>query len=396
MSDLNALDVVIALALLASLVGGFRRGFWLGLALYAGAVGGLLLGARLAPDVVDRFDIMQPAVRQLVALLVILGAGGVGGSLAMALVGPLRRRLLDRHLLGTLDNLLGAALSTTVTLAVIWLVALTLARGPVPLLARTIQQSAVIRYLDQSAPVPPSFIARVQQILSGTLLPPVFAGLEPDLPSPSAPSPAAAATEGVQAAVNSTVRVEGTGCGGISTGSGFAVGDGLIVTNAHVVTGTGNTRVRTTNGRSAGATVVLFDPDRDLAILRVSGLDLPALAPGAARSGTQGAVIGYPGGGPLRISPAVIEGRLETRGRDIYSKRLVTRDIWTVTADVRPGNSGGPVVDEAGRFIGVVFAASVSNPGQAYALTVDEVAPSIQRAASERAGIDTRTFACVR
>jgi S1-C subfamily serine protease len=392
----NLLDILIVLAVVAGMVGGYRRGFWLGLAQYAGALAGIVLGARFAPDVVDWFGIIDPAGRQVVALLVIVVASSIGGSIGFWLVGPVRRRLLGVRVLGTLDSLAGAALSAAVTLIVIWLLALTFARGPIPQLAQAIQQSTIIRRVDAAIPASPAFIDRVQQVLSGTILPPVFTGLEPNLPAPVSPSADSTTTDGVRAAAGSTVRIEGLGCGGVATGSGFAVGDDLIVTNAHVVSGTNRTRVSAPNGQTSAAAVVLFDPERDLAILRAPDLDLPALVPGEARPGTRGAVIGYPRGGPLRISPAVVQSRLTARGRDIYSRDIAEREIWIVSAQVRPGNSGGPVVDEAGRFLGTVFASSVSNPGQAYALTAAEIVPSIGEAAAEQDTIDTRRLPCVR
>ena len=392
---MNPIDIAIAVALLAGLAGGYRRGFWLSLAQYAGALGGLLLGARLAPEILDRLGLVDPLGRQVATLVVLLAASGLGGSAGFWLVGPLRRWLLAHGLLGALDSVLGAALSAAVTLVVVWLLALTFARGPSPELARLIQRSAIVRQLDERAPVPPAFVARVQQILSGTFLPPVFAGLEPSLPSSTAPSPESANTEGVRAAARSTVRVEGLGCGGIATGSGFVAGDGLVVTNAHVVSGTSGTRVSAPGGRSVAATVVDFDADRDLAVLRAPGLGLPALTLGETRGGGRGAVLGYPGGGPLRVSPAVVERRLTTRTRDLYNRRLIAREIWTVTAEVRPGNSGGPVVDEAGRVIGVVFASSVSDPGTAFAITLEDVLPAIERAATEGAAVETRRLPCV-
>ena len=393
---MNLIDIVIIIAVLAGLAGGYARGFWLSLAQYAGALGGVLIGARLAPEVVDWLAVVDPVARQVVAVLVLFAAGGVGGSIGFSLAGPLRRWLLRHRLLGALDSVLGAALSAAVSLVFIWLLALTFARGPIPELARAIQQSTIARALDDAAPVPPAFLARVQQVLSGTLLPPVFTGLEPDLPSSAAPSPDAIATEGVRTAAAATVRVEGLGCGGIATGSGFSVGDGLIVTNAHVVSGTSGTRVRAPSGRSAAASVVFFDAELDLAILRAADLGLPELTPDDGQAGAPAAVIGYPGGGPERISPAVLERRLTSRGRDIYSRGLASREIWIVTAQVRPGNSGGPVVDTAGRFVGVIFASSISSPGQAFALTADEVVPAIREAMSGPPPIETRRFACVR
>ena len=107
-------------------------------------------------------------------------------------------------------------------------------------------------------------------------------------------------------------------------------------------------------------------------------------------------MIGYPSGGPLRIVPAVVERRLTARGRDIYSRGVVLREGWFLTARVRSGNSGGPVVDGDGRFVGVVFAASVSSQGQAFALTTDEAMLVIDRAATAQTPVDTRRLLCVR
>jgi S1-C subfamily serine protease len=308
----------------------------------------------------------------------------------------LRRWLLDRRVLGTLDSLAGAALSLVLTLALVWLLALVLARGPSPELARAIQQSRLVARLDKAAPEPPAFVAQIQQILSGRYLPPIFTGLEPSLPSREQPAAESAETAGVQAAAVSTLRIQGVGCGGVATGSGFPVADDLVVTNAHVVSGTSRTTVTTSEGRSRPATVVVFDPDRDVAVLRAPGLNVEPLEQGEARAGTRGAVLGYPGGGPLTVSPAVVESRITARGRDIYSEDIVTREIWTLNARVRPGNSGGPLVDEQGRWLGVVFAASLSARNQAYALTAAEIAPRLQQAETATAAINTRGFPCSR
>jgi S1-C subfamily serine protease len=392
----NAVDVLIVVACLIGLFIGYSQGFWLTVARYTGMAAGIVLGIYFTPDIVRRFDITDPVWRQVTAALIIIVAGSVGGSLGFWLGHPLRRWLLDRRVLGTLDSLAGAALSLALTLALVWLLALVLARGPSPDLARAIQQSRIVSQLDEVAPEPPAWVAQIQQILSGRFLPPLFTGLEPSLPSREQPSPASADTAGVRAAAASTVKVQGVGCGGVATGSGFPVDDELIVTNAHVVSGTSRTTVSTRDGRSRPATVVVFDPDRDVAVLRAPGLNVEPLDQGEARAGTPGAVIGYPGGGPLTVSPAVVEGRITARGRDIYSEDIVTREIWTLSARVRPGNSGGPLVDEQGRWLGVVFAASLSAQNQAYALTADEIAPRIEQAATATQAINTRALPCSR
>ena len=119
--------------------------------------------------------------------------------------------------------------------------------------------------------------------------------------------------------------------------------------------------------------------------------EIVALAPlpeASAGQGTQGAAIGYPGGGGEQASAAVVNGEVRAEGRDIYGQRLVVRNIWTIQARVVPGNSGGPLVDLDGNVIGVIFAASTSSPGTAYALTDTEVQPDIDQAQGRTSSVD--------
>lgn len=393
---MNILDVAIVAALLFSLISGFRRGFWLAFTQYAGMIAGIVAGAALAPRIADAFNAADPTSRQVIALLAVMLASAVGGSLGFWAGGPLRRWLLDRPLLGALDNLAGALFSVAITIVFVWLLAISFARGPNPTVARAIQQSRIVAGIDDAAPQAPDFLAKVQQMLSGSFLPPIFLGLEPRLPDDAAPSPDSASTDAVRQASASTVRVEGLGCGGVSTGSGFPVSDDLVITNAHVVSGTTRISVRSPGGQARGATVVAFDPEVDVAVLRVRGLGLTPLTPAEGRSSIPGAVIGYPGGGPLTIAPALAARQWTARGRDIYNEQIVTRTIWIVRGRVRPGNSGGPLVDEQGRYLGVIFGASVSDPDVGYALTIDTVSPAINAARSAEGMIDTRQYPCPR
>jgi S1-C subfamily serine protease len=148
-------------------------------------------------------------------------------------------------------------------------------------------------------------------------------------------------------------------------------------------------------GSPRPATVALFDPELDLAVLRAPDVRIPGLAPADARPGTVGAVIGFPGGGPQQITPAQVQQRFTATGRDIFNEDLVNRDVLSVSASVRPGNSGGPVVDQNGRYVGAIFASSISNPSHAYALAADEIVSEVEQAARNQAAIDTRRFACV-
>ena len=208
--------------------------------------------------------------------------------------------------------------------------------------------------------------------------------------------PANVDTAGVRSAEAVTVRVTGRGCGGLVTGSGFPVAAEYVITNAHVVSGTSNTSIQVPGrgGRSLAAAVTLFDPDTDVAILHVPGLALPQLPQGDAQRGTKGAVIGYPGGGPETVSPAVVDGGLVARGRDIFDQNLVDRQIWVIESSVHPGNSGGPLVDLNGRAIGVVFAASASQPTQAYALTNAEVQDDVRRGVAANGALNLSGYPC--
>lgn len=372
---------------------GFSRGFWLSLAQYLGLLVGVVVGAAAAQSLLDYLGITNPTARPLGAVLVLIIGGSLGSSVGFAAGQPIRDRIIKQRLHSGTDSLVGAALSAVAVLAMCWFLGLTFSRGPSPDLSYQLQRSTVLHALDTVAPRPPAFLARVQSILAGVSFPPVFAGLEPTLPG-ALPIPTNVNTAGVQHAAEVTVKVVGAGCGGLVTGSGFPVGDSLIVTNAHVVSGTTDHRIETRDGTVLPAVVVYFDPEVDIAILRVSGYNGPALQFASAGRGTNGAVIGYPGGGPEQVEPAVVDGAVDAQGRDIYSANLVTREIFVLQSRVRPGNSGGPLVDLDGNVIGVIFATSASEPDQAYALTDAQIAGDVDRGRASRTTVNTMNYAC--
>jgi S1-C subfamily serine protease len=169
------------------------------------------------------------------------------------------------------------------------------------------------------------------------------------------------------------VKIEGEACSRIQEGSGFFVADDLVVTNAHVVAGEDDSDVVLSDGSRMDGTVVAFDPVRDLAVLRTSGADRPALPLEGAEVGTSGAVFGHPGGGSLEISPFQVGEQITAVGTDIYDSRRSERKVLVLAADLAPGDSGGALVNPRGQVVGVAFAIAPDRPSVAYALDVDEV-----------------------
>ena len=390
---INFIDILIVIATIVGLANGYRRGFWLSFAQYVGLLVGVMLGAASARYVLDYLQINNATARPLGAVLVLVIGGSLGSSIGFAVGEPIRRQILRTGIHTSTDSVAGAALSAFAVLVMCWCLGLSFSRGPSPEIAQQIQRSALLRGLDTVAPRPPPFLASVQQVLSGVQFPPVFAGLEPTLPG-ALPVPASVDTPGVNHAAQSVVKVSSLGCGGIVTGSGFPVGNGYVVTNAHVVSGTTSHTIQKPDGATMRATVVFFDPERDVAVLYVPGFTGSGLTFGPAQRGTQGAVVGYPGGLGEKVVAAVVDGAVQAQGRDIYNQNLVTRQIFVLQANVHPGNSGGPLIDMQGRVLGMVFATSASDPNQAYALTDDEIAPDIRDAQANPSPKDTSHYEC--
>jgi S1-C subfamily serine protease len=168
----------------------------------------------------------------------------------------------------------------------------------------------------------------------------------------------------------------------------------FVATNAHVVAGVGDPVVVRGNQKFRGVPV-WFDDKLDFAVLRVDGLASPVLplAREAPEQGQSGAVLGYPGGGPLTVAPGVMQTRYEAVGRDIHGQSLVTREIYEIQASIHPGNSGGPFVLPDGSVAGVMFGASTSQPTVSYAITSMEVAGELQQAVAN--DTPTATGSCL-
>ena len=384
---MHLVDLLILLAVACAAAYGVAQGAVVQLLSFGGFWIGLAIGASIAPQLTVFFSSgFGKALATLMALLVLPALlGGIGQQIGLRVL-----RVVRRARLGAADAALGAVIASLATLAIVWLFSLVYSSGPSPQISAAIHESTIARGLVDNLPPAPEVFARIRQLVRNSHLPQVFAQFEPAAPErvalPSDPTVRAAVTS----ASASTVKIVGVGCDQVRSGSGWIAAPGLVVTNAHVIAGIDDPSVEDSDGRHS-ATPVLFDPDLDLAILRTSGLagkPLPILRSEAPR-GEQGAILGYPQGGPLQAEPAAVLRRVEAVGRDIYGERLTRRAVYQIQSLVRPGNSGGPFVRPNGEVIGVVFSTSTTEPNIGYALTSNDVVHDIDLAQSRRAEVST-------
>jgi S1-C subfamily serine protease len=384
-----AVDVIIVVLLLAYLANGIRRGLLLG----GTTLVGLLLGAVVGIVVIPKLAAGLEAglLRAGVVLVGVLVLALVGQTLG-AVVGAHFRAAVTNGSARVVDRVLGglAALVASVVVLAVLLGAL---RGvPSPGLSRAIGASTVAQAVDRVVPDAVNGLAGGLARTMASGFPRVFEGIGPEVILPVDPPNAEQVGAAAVAAAPSTVKISGTArsCDRTQEGSGFVLSPGRVVTNAHVVAGVTDPSVQVLGqGEELTATVVVFDSDRDLAVLAVPGLLAPPLPQGTELGrGDPAMVIGFPLGGPLTTSPARVRQVLDARGQDIYGRGGVTREVYSLYTQVRPGNSGGPVLDATGALVGVVFATSLDDPDTGYALTLEEAAPVLAAGVKATGAVD--------
>jgi Trypsin-like peptidase domain/Colicin V production protein len=372
----TALDWIIVILTLVTAAGGYFQGFLVGAATLAGFAGGLFLGARLGQAVVSAGS--QSPYAPLFGLVGAVVGGMLLASLLEALGYGLRRRLAVPGL-GIVDGVAGAALSGAVALGLVWLAgAVALQAPPARGLRDDIQRSTVLRALNDV--LPPSgpilnALARFDPF-------PRIDGPPVDVPAPRA---AIARDPEVRDAAQGVVKIQGTACGLGVEGSGWIARPGVVVTNAHVVAGQSDTTVQLAGtGPELEARAVVFNPGDDLAILRVEGLEgrtLPiADAPSA---GISAAILGFPENGPYDVRAGRLGSTRTVVTQDAYGRGPVQRSITALRGTVRPGNSGGPMVDTRGRVVTTVFAAARGGPAGGYGVPNAVATRDLGRAGGE-------------
>jgi S1-C subfamily serine protease len=382
---MNVIDIIIVLFFITALIRGVELGVVRQLFSTAGLLAGLFAGSFIQGKLIHLAS--TPATKAMLALTVIIFAIGLF-SAGFEYVGMLVRQRIERakraKILDQADRTVGSVVAGVTLLAAVWLIASIFTNVPMQAIQKQIRGSVIIAQLNKSLPPAPNVVAKLGHLIDPNGFPNVFTGLEPSIDT-DAPLPSIGDLDpAVQSARKSVVKIEGQGCGGISNGSGFVAAEGLVVTNAHVVAGVGKPSIVDGNGRHA-ATVVGFNPELDIAILKTSGLagePLPMLGDLVA-NGTASAALGYPGGGDFTALPSTILESFNARGRNIYNQGETTRQVYSIKASIVPGNSGGPLIDQDGNVIGVIFAESTAYEDVGYALTMDQVISELNRAKAQ-------------
>ncbi|MDQ0712875.1 S1-C subfamily serine protease [Streptomyces luteogriseus] len=392
---MDLLDILLLLVVLAYAASGYRRGLVAGCVSLAGFVGGAVVGVWALPWVMDLVEAGTTRAT-LTAVFTVLLPAVVGHELAGRLALRLRREL-DRGPLRVADGVGGAVANAVAVLIVAWVAASVLGASSSPLVTSAIRDSRLLGAVQRTMPdTTPAWFSGATSALTQAGFPQVFNPFEnestAEVAKPTGDSVTAAATE---AAKRSTVKVEGVAGTQGREGSGFVYAREHVMTNAHVVAGIDEPTVQIGGvGRTYEARVVLFDPQKDVAVLYVPGLKAPVLRfDDDAERGDSAVVAGYPQDGDLNLQAATVANRVRATGQNIYNDGTATREIYSIRSTVRPGNSGGPLLTTNGRVFGVVFARSTSDAETGYVLTADEVASDARSAAGATAPVDTGELA---
>lgn len=372
---MNWLDVL----LLVLTAGYGLTGYWQGFVVGASATVGLLVGGAIGalglPQLLEGYE---PSLGlSFVALATVLLLAFIGQAIGSYLGARLRNALTWRPV-RWLDALGGAALSMAAVLVVAWVLGYAVSGSRIPSVSAAVRSSSVLERVDQAMPdSADQVLASFTSVVDASLFPRYLDPFTPERIKPvPKPDAGVARRAGVRGAADSVVKILGDApqCGRSVEGTGFVYAPDRVMTNAHVVAGVSAPTV-VVGEEEYAASVVLFDSDLDVAVLRVDGLPAEVLRfDEGAETGDSAAVLGFPQNGPYDVRPARVRSEQRLSSPDIYGQGQVVREVFAVRALVRPGNSGGPMVSPKGRVYGVVFAASLADDGTGYVLTAEQVA----------------------
>lgn len=385
---INWLDPLIVLLLLLFVWAVRKSGVLTHLLIIIGLFGGLFFAGWLMPHLLPIHDItLKTIINGNLVLLFAAYSGVKGYDLGRYLNYKFEKTW--RH---TLEASLGVILNLLFGLTVVWLVASAIGRLPFEGLSNTANDSLIVQSLVQHLPPIPAVFAEFNREFNPNDPPKVFvrSNGQTELYTGSQPSGLNSAAAADEASI---VRITSFGCGGVISGSGFVVASDLVITNAHVIAGARRPIVKYGSQSYAG-TVVLFDPNLDLAAIRISGLHAPVLALDKQQvsAGTPIAVLGYPNG-DYTVSSGVVRDNQIVYGGSIYGVGTFGRAIYEAQVAVEAGSSGGPMILQNGQVAGIIFAMSEKVKDDGFALDSTRLIKPIRHA--ERSTRRVSTGACV-
>ncbi|MFP1625715.1 MarP family serine protease [Streptomyces sp. 5K101] len=395
---MNVLDILLLVAAVWFAIVGYRQGFVVGILSVIGFLGGGLVAVYLLPVIWDALtdgaDVSTTVA--IVAVVVVIVCASIGQAFTTHLGNKLRRHITWSPA-RALDATGGALVNVVAMLLVAWLIGSALAGTSLPTLGKEVRSSKVLLGISRVMPYQANtWFADFTSILAQNGFPQVFSPFanEP-ITEVKPPDPALVGSPVAARAKQSIVKVVGTApsCGKVLEGTGFVFDERRVMTNAHVVGGVDEPTVQIGGeGKLYDAKVVLYDWERDIAVLDVPDLRARPLvfAEADARSGDSAIVAGFPENGAYDVRSARVRGRINANGPDIYHRDTVRRDVYSLFATVRQGNSGGPLLTTDGKVYGVIFARSLDDADTGYALTVDEIRDDITRGRAANQQVDSQ------
>ncbi|NGO11040.1 MarP family serine protease [Streptomyces sp. HC44] len=398
---MNVLDILLLVAAVWFAIVGYRQGFVVGILSVIGFLGGGLVAVYLLPVIWDALteDAEVSTTAAVVAVVVVIVCASVGQALTTHLGNKLRRYITWSPA-RALDATGGALVNVVAMLLVAWLIGLLLAGTASSTIGKEVRNSKVLLGVSNALPdQADTWFDDFTSALAQNGFPQVFSPFSNEpIKEVQSPDPALANSAVATRAQRSIVKVTGTAqsCGKVLEGTGFVFGERRVMTNAHVVGGVDEPYVQIGGeGKRYAAKVVLYDWERDIAVLDVPDLRAPALqfTSQDAASGDGAIVAGFPENGSYTVNAARVRGRITANGPDIYHRGTVRRDVYSLYATVRQGNSGGPLLTPDGKVYGVVFAKSLDDPETGYALTADEVQQDIAQGRTANQQVDSDSCA---
>jgi len=372
----NLLDWLLVVLVLAYAVSGYWQGFVTGAFATAGLLLGGLFGVWLAPVALGDAD--PSLLVSLGALFIVILAASLGQGMLQWSGAKIRDRITWQPM-RAIDAIGGAALSGCAVLVVAWALGVAVSGSRIDGVTPMVRSSTVLSKVNEVLPQRASGLLQAfNNVVGASFFPRYLEPFSPERIVDVKPGDARMRQDpDVTRAGSSVLKVRGTNsCGRGIEGSGFVYAEDRLMTNAHVVAGVSDPQI-IVGDDTTDAEVVFYDSNLDIAVLEFDSADIPALPFTAPDAPTQPkasiAVLGYPQDGPFDIEPGRVRAKQTLRSPDIYGDGAVIRDVYSIRGLVRPGNSGGPIVDSAGRVVGVVFAASVTDDDTGYALTADQV-----------------------